>query len=105
MAYTLDDLIGPQFMVRQMQPLFAVYEHAVVDELVAAEILLWYPDAVGVMGTFADPEDWHVGVPDLDGNVQLRIPASEIKKILTEKECEVMYAMQEADNELLRYAR
>lgn len=66
----------------------------------------WYQDHVLVDGSYADDDRWERAVPyDIDGNCLIKIPAADVRSVLTEAEAEQVDACNAADERLMSYAR
>jgi hypothetical protein len=48
--------------------------------------MLWFPDAVVVMGDYNDLPGRRVSPLDLEGNCLLRIPSNEVLRVMTLEE-------------------
>ena len=69
------------------------------------EILAWYADGVLAAGDYTDEPSLYVAPLDLDGNTVLRVPVPRDAVLLDEQAAETWFAMQAADDELLRCSR
>lgn len=87
------------------------FYHPEAHEDLSCPIEIAWQDGAGVVGDWTMPQEWHLTPAGTccpgfnDGLVFAKIPASEIKRVLTGTEVEVMERCKEADAELLRYAR